>query len=278
MNQKIAFYTPPLPSIKSYRGTVDAAAEYGVTAVEALNIYEFSTPDLQTAEDMRAYADSKNVQFPCFSVFCNLVGDGAEQAIEKVKAYVDVAAVLGAPYVHHTIVCETESPEKILPFKKEYFDQGIRAVRAIYDYAVRRGVKTIFEDQGYLFNGVENFSRFLQKVDRDIGVVADFGNITQAGENIVGFLKAFAPQVCHVHIKDVVVKDGDGNSGGLRTLDKRFMHEVPLGEGEVPMKEAVALLRAAGYDGFYSLESCGQTDDASEIVKMLRFATDLLGV
>ena len=277
MNQKIGFYTPPLPSMRSYRATVDAAAEYGVSAVEALNIYEFATPDVEVAREMRAYADSKNVQFSCFSVFCNLVGDGAEQAIEQVKAYVDVATVLGSPYVHHTIVCETEFPEKILPFQKEYFEQGVHAVREIYDYAQERGIKTIFEDQGYLFNGVKNFRRFLNEVDRDIGVVADFGNIAHAGENIIDFLKAFLPYVRHVHIKDVIVKDEGCGKGCLKTLDKRFMYEVPLGEGEVPMKEAVAMLQAAGYNGFYSLESRGQTDDSSEIVKMLRFATDLIG-
>ena len=138
-------------------------------------------------------------------------------------------------------------------------------------------MKTIFEDQGYLFNGVKNFRRFLNEVDREVGVVADFGNIAQAGENIIDFLKEFLPHVCHVHIKDVLVKEEERVGMCLKTLDNRFMYEVPLGEGEVRMNEAVAMLKAAGYDGFYSLESCGRTDDPSEIVKMLRFATELIG-
>lgn len=276
MNPKVSFYTPPLPKFESYRETIDAAAEYGLQAVEGLNIYEFATPDLEVAREMRAYADSKNVRFSCFSVFCNLVGDNADQAVDMVKAYADVAATLGSPFLHHTIVSETQAPEKILPFTKEYFEQGVQAVREIFDYAKERGVKSVFEDQGYLFNGVENFGRFLKEVDRDVGVVADFGNIAQAGEDIIGFLQAYAPRVCHVHIKDIVVKD-ENTGNGLRTLDKRYMHEVPLGKGEVPMEEAVNLLRAVGYDGFYSLESRGRTDEPSEIVEMLCFATDLLG-
>ena len=78
MKSKIAFYTPPLPGMQSYRETIDAAAEYGLTAVEGLNAFEFATPDLDVAREMRAYADSKNIKFSCFSVFCNLVGEDAD--------------------------------------------------------------------------------------------------------------------------------------------------------------------------------------------------------
>lgn len=276
MNQKISFYTPPLPCIKSYRETIDAAAEYGLSAIEGLNVYEFATPDLEVAREMRAYADSKSVKFSCFSVFCNLVGDDADEAIERVKAYADVAAILGSPFLHHTIVCETQMPEKVVPNSTEYFPKGIAAVREIYDYAQTRGVRTIYEDQGYLFNGVENFGRFLDEVERDVGVVADFGNIAQAGEDVVGFIKAFSPRVCHVHIKDVHMEP-ENNGSGLKTLDNRYMYEVKLGTGDVKMTESVALLKAAGYDGYYSIESCGRTNDPSEITEMLAFVSNLLG-
>ena len=276
MKSKIAFYTPPLPGMQSYRETIDAAAEYGLTAVEGLNAFEFATPDLDVAREMRAYADSKNIKFSCFSVFCTLVGEDADEVIETVKAYADVAAILGSPYLHHTIVCEYLNPDAILPHKEEYFQKGIRAVREIYDYAKERGVKTIYEDQGYLFNGVENFGRFLKEVDRDVGVVADFGNIAQAGEDIIPFLKAFMPHICHVHIKDVLMKP-ENEGPALKTLDDRYMYEVKLGTGEVPMSEAVALLDNAGYRGCYALETRGETDDASEITEMLRYTTALLG-
>ena len=276
MNPKVNFYTSPLPRVQTYRETIDIAAEYGLSAIEGLNVYEFARPDLEVAREMRAYADSKNVRFSCFSVFCNLVGEDAEQTIECVKKYADVAAILGSPYLHHTIVCEYNRPEAVLPHREEYFEKGIRAVREIYDYAIERGVRTIYEDQGYLFNGVENFGRFLKEVDRNVGVVADFGNIAQAGETIVPFIKAFMPHICHVHIKDVRMKP-ENEGDGLKTLDDRYMYEVKLGTGEVPMTEAMALLKAAGYRGSYGLETRGETDDPSEITEMLRFATELIG-
>lgn len=277
MNEFLTFYTPPMPAMKSYRATIDAAAEHGLATVEGLNSFEFATPDPAVAREMREYADSRGVSFACFSVFCNLVGEHADEEIAKVKAYADVAAILGAPYLHHTIVCEYSNPENVLPYSEEYFAQGIRAVREIYDYAAERGVKTIYEDQGYLFNGVRNFGRFLNEVERDVGVVADFGNITMAGENIVDFLKAFAPRVCHVHLKDVHMTADNPDGSGLKTLDDRYMHEVPLGTGDVPFGEAARLLREAGYHGYYALETFAADNTFAAVADMLNCASALIG-
>lgn len=277
MNEFLSFYTPPMPAMRSYRETIDIAVEHGVTAVEGLNSFEFETPDPAVARELRAYADSRGVKFSCFSVFCCLVGENTEEEIAKVKAYADVAAILGAPYLHHTIACEYSDPNKILPYSEEYFAQGIRAVREIYDYAAERGVKTIYEDQGYLFNGVKNFGRFLNEVDREVGVVADFGNITMAGEDIVSFLKVFAPRVCHVHIKDVRMTTDNPDGSGLKTLDDRYMHEVPLGTGDVPVAEGVKLLREAGYNGYYALETTATDNTPEAVSALLNCASALIG-
>ena len=277
MNIKLSFYTPPYPGRCSYRETIDAAAEHGLTAVEGLNSFEFETPDLAVARELRAYADSRGVRFCCFSVYCRLVGEGTAETVEKVKRYADVAAILGAPYLHHTIACEYADPSAVLPYNETYFEQGILAVREIYDYAKERGVRTIYEDQGFLFNGVRNFGRFLDQVERDVGVVADFGNIAQAGEDIVDFLKAFASRVCHVHIKDVRLTADNPDGHGLPTLDNRYMHEVPLGTGEVPFAEGMALLRQVGYDGYIALETFASADTAEAVDELVQCANALMG-
>ena len=277
MKEKLSFYTPPMPAIDSYRGTVEAAVLHGLKTVECLNIYEFATPDVEAAKELRAYADACGIRFSCFSVFCNLVGETAAETIEMVKGYADVAAALGSPYLHHTIVPEYADPQKVTPFAEEYFAQGIRAVREIYDYAAARGVRTIYEDQGFLFNGVRNFGRFLNEVERDVGVVADFGNITQSGESIPDFLKAYAPRVCHVHVKDVRIAEED-LGGGLSTLDGKYMHEVPLGQGDVPFAQAVALLRESGYDGYYALETAASESTDEAVKQLVDCAVELLGV
>lgn len=276
MRSNIGLYTPPLPKTESYRETVDIAAQLGVSSVECLSCYEFETPDPEIARSLREYADSKNVTFSCLSVHCNLVGENAAAAVARVKAYADVAAVLDSPYLHHTIVCEDRDPAGVLACREEYFEQGIRAVREIYDHAAAKGIRTVYENQGYLFNGVENFGRFLDEVGRDVGVIADFGNSVQMGETIVDFVKAFAPHICHAHLKDVLLTDDNPTGAGLKTLDGRYKHEVRLGTGEVPFREAVAILREAGYRGYYTLEARAATNDLAEVAGLLRRADDLV--
>lgn len=276
MKHNIGLYTPPLPKTESYRETIDLAAEFGVSTVECLSCFEFETPDPEIARSLRDYADSKNVKFSCLSVHCNLAGENAAAAIARVKAYADVAAILGSPYLHHTIVCEDRDPEKVLPYREKYFEQGVRAVREIYDHAAAKGIRTIYENQGYLFNGVEGFGRFLKEVERDVGVIADFGNSVQMGETIMDFVKAFAPRICHAHLKDVILTDDDPTGTGLKTLDGRYKHEVRLGTGEVPFGEAVAVLREVGYQGYYTVEARTATNDPAELGELLRRADVLV--
>ena len=275
--QNFCLYMPPLSSITTYREMVDYAAAHGVTKLETLNILDLSTPDPEVAKDLKAYADSKGISFPCVSVGLSLVDDDREEAIEAVKRYADIAKILGSPYLHHTIALNFSEPQKIAENFELFYERGIAAVREIYDYARTLGIRTIYEDQGFLFNGVRNFERFLDQVERDVGVVADFGNITQAGEDIVDFLKAFASRVCHVHIKDVRLTADNPDGRGLPTLDNRYMHEVPLGTGEVPFAEGMALLRQVGYDGYIALETSASADTAEAVDELVQCANALMG-
>lgn len=261
MYKKISFYSRPYPRIDSYRKMIDLAAEYGMTGLEGYCQYEFETPDLAVAREMREYAESKGIKFCCFSIFLNLVGDDAEAQMARLKKYAEFAAELGSPYLHHTIINEIYKPENVLSRKEELFEKGIVAAREIFDYAEKLGVRCIVEDQGFIYNGVEGFGSFLREVDRNIGIVADFGNIRQVEEQITDLIRAFPERICHVHVKDVYLLP-EQKGGGLPTSKGNFMYGAFLGEGSVPYKEAFKLLKESGYEGYYSLEF-GVRDDNS---------------
>ena len=265
MYEKISFYSSPFPRIKNYHDMIDLAAEYGMTGIEGYCQFELGTPDVEAARELRDYAESKNIKFCCFSIFLNLVGDDAEVQMERLKKYAEVAAALGSPYLHHTVINEIYQPERVLPYKEELFRKGIEVAREIYDYAEKLGVRCIIEDQGYIYNGVEGFTRFLRESERDIGIVADFGNICQVEEQITDLIKAVPDKICHVHVKDVKILSQQ-KGGGLPTSKGNFMYGTFLGEGDVPYKEAFKLLKENGYDGYYSLEY-GVRDDASPLLE-----------
>lgn len=278
MNDKIIFYSKPFPSVKSYKQMIDCAAEYGILAVECLNKFEFETPDISVAKELKSYADGKGIKFACFSVYVDLTSDDMNKKIETVKKYAQVAAILGSPYLHHTITPDFLNSQNILSFKDEHFNKGIVAVREIYDYAQSLGIKTIYENQGFIFNGVDTFSKFLKMVDRDVGVIADFGNIYQTKNNIEEFISAFKYQICHVHLKDIVLTDTNIYGIGWPTLTNKYVTEVEPGTGIIDFKKSFKILKDAGYNGCFALECTLKSDDKDLMTALLDRITELLDV
>jgi len=90
-HDRFCLYMPPLTSIRTYKEMVDFAAAHGIAKLETLNILDLSTPDLQVAKDLKAYADAKGITFPCVSVGISLVDDDRKEAIETLKKYADIA-------------------------------------------------------------------------------------------------------------------------------------------------------------------------------------------
>ena len=87
MKNKINFYASPFPRIKSYKQMIDLSVEYDLFAVECLNMYEFSTPDVEISKQLREYADNKGVHFPCISLFIDLTSEDSAVQIETAKKY-----------------------------------------------------------------------------------------------------------------------------------------------------------------------------------------------
>lgn len=261
-------YMPPVSTIRTYREMVDYAAAHGITKLETLNILDLSTPDLEVARDLKAYADSKGISFPCVSVGLSLVDDDREERIEEAKRFADIAKILGSPYLHHTIALNFSEPQKIAENFELYYQRGIAAVREIFDYAATLGIRTIYEDQGFVFNGKGTFERFLQDVERNVGVVADFGNIQFVDENVEDFIPAFADHIVHVHAKDYIVTPGSSREKRADEYTSKggnYLLGCLVGAGSVHTTAAFEALKTIGYQDAVSLESdpIGPDEEAS---------------
>lgn len=268
LNPKLSLYMPPLSKISSYFEMVDLAAEYGITQLEILNLLDMSTPDLERARQLRAYADSKGIRIPCVSAGISLVEEDREAAIETAMAYVEVAGILGSPYFHHTIALNFSDPDYIAANYELFYRRGIDAVRRIYDHAQQFGIRTIYEDQGFVFNGKAAFTRFLEDVQRDVGVVADMGNIQFVDEQAQDFIPAFAHWIVHAHVKDYLVTP----AGQREKLPEEYtsrggslLRDCRIGSGSVDLDASFAALRDMGYQGPVSVESgpLGPDEEAS---------------
>ena len=49
--------------------------------------------------------------------------------LEKLKGYAQVAAILGSPYLHHTIANDFLNPDNVTPYKDEFFKRGIELLK-----------------------------------------------------------------------------------------------------------------------------------------------------
>ena len=280
MHPKITLYARPRANMTSWLEMVDYCAEKGIQNLETLSVFELSSPDVEFAKKLKAYADEKGIKIVCVSVGGELVGEDEKNRVARMKGYADVAMVLGSPYLHHTIVFNFWDPDTILASKEDLFARGIACAREVFDYAKGLGIQAICEEQGYIFNSIQGYGRFLETVERPYGTVADFGNIRQAEEHIEDFIAAYAPYVRHAHLKDVTIiskEDRPIGKNEFYTVNKNYMAGAVWGQGDVNMEAGVKALQKAGYTGYYAIESDPSTEEDPDFFeKNLAYADALL--
>lgn len=274
-NQKIALYYIPTPEVRSFYDMIDFAADHGLPGVEGFNHLELTEPDVEAAKKIRAYAEKRGVVFCCMSVYADLVGEDTAAQVERMKRFVDVAVILGSPFIHHTAIPTNDRALLTEENRERFFRQALEGIRQIYDYAAAKGVRAIYEDQAFVLNGVEGIARLLDEVDRDIGLVADFGNIRQYGETIQPYIRRFADRIVHVHLKDMKPATAD-TPNALITWQGDWIVETAPGTGDVNFEEAIALLKEAGYDGWYALEYGGAPASESGVEAALQITREWL--
>lgn len=255
MSIKINLYMQPMSHIKSYFEMVDLAKKYDIEYLEILNQFEFETPDIEFAKRLRKYADERGIKFVCVSVGANLIGEDSKEKIEYVKKYADVCAILGSPLLHHTIAIEFQNPEKVFGEKEKNFNKGILAAREIYDYAEKLGVRTIHEEQGFLFNGIEGYQNLVDNIDRNTGTLLDFGNIRFRDDDILEFAEKFKCRIAHVHANDYKVYGSEIPEGNYYTsYNKSNFKEAKFGEGDNDFYGIIKFLKKIGYSGYCAIE------------------------
>lgn len=102
--------------------------------------------------------------------------------------------------------------------------------------------------------GIENHKDFtaielaglLKSLDSDrFGACVDFGNNVSLLEDPMATIRTLAPWAVTTHVKDMAVR---------RSADGFELSEVPLGEGIVPLAEALGAVRSARPDARFCLE------------------------
>ena len=241
---------------------VAKAKEFGFDAIEAVDFVMGCPPEEmpEQAKRLKEEADKHGLAISSFAVGADLLngqdgsGDTAKE-IARVKSMVDIAEILGAPRMRHDITFgQKNSPKSYAAL----VPQLAESVREIAEYAAGKGITTMTENHGMFSQDSERVELLYNTVNHpNFGLLCDIGNFTCADENPATAVARVAPYTRYVHAKDFIIKsynDGNPGEGAFQTRAGNYLRGTIIGHGNVPVKQCLHILKAAGYDDTIAIE------------------------
>ncbi len=205
--------------VRSVRGEVDAT-----------KMKEF-TSDM---DKTKALLRRTGVKIAMLSTNCALANHNDETAVERAKAYIDLAQETGTEFI------------RVMPTDKPYYDGGDidlcrKRYAEILKYAEDTGVLPLMETNG-MFADSKLLAQFLDSAGEGGGALWDTHHpFRYNGENASQTISNLGRRIKYVHIKDSLVQNG------------KVVYKM-MGYGDVPVRQTVSQLKSAGYDGYYTFE------------------------
>ena len=242
----LAFSTLGCPDW-SFQQIVDFASANGYSGLEIRGIKrqmdltkcdEFSSPEQIKATLI--LMKEKGLKFINLGASANMhfhEGPEKEKSMTEAKSFIDLAQKINCPYVR---VFPNKFP------KDRTKDQTIQTVAenllSLGKYAKERNITVLLETHGD-FSGSDDILKVMKAASHpNIALVWDISNMwTITKESPQEVYKKLKKYIRHTHIKDAKL-NGDKLQYSL------------LGQGDVPIFEAIDILYKDGYKGYYSFE------------------------
>ena len=245
---------------------IAAAKEIGLEAIEFTDL----TPpkgitDEKYAAEIKAEADRLGMIINAYTVGANLYQPTPEAEaamISALKRKVDVAAILGTKVLRHDL-CWRLTPTGTGRSFDLMLPTIARCAREITEYAAQFGIRTCSENHGYVAQDSTRMERLVNAVAHDnYGLLVDMGNFACADEDSAMAVSRVAPYAFHAHAKDFSKRSfAEGPARGyFQTRACNWLKGEAIGEGDIPIKQCMAILKRAGYDGYLSIEYEGSGD------------------
>jgi sugar phosphate isomerase/epimerase len=157
--------------------------------------------------------------------------------LDEGKRFIDLAQKINCPYIR---VYPNNLPKD--QDKQAVMELIIQGFKVLADYARGTGVQVLMETHGDLVHS-EDLLTIMQSVNNlQAGLIWDISNMwTITKEPPAQVYSKLKKWIRHTHIKDAKLANGE-------------VKYVFLGQGEVPIFEAIDLLRKNNYKGYYSFE------------------------
>ena len=249
---------------KGIKCTFKLAKAQGYNGIELLYIDKECEGLSSLYQEISEAMKESEIKVECISCFTDVVTKVApytvvNASLDAVKECIDLAAKIGCPYVHHTLVT------RLTGDKRDYdaiFPSAISAASEIAEYAKYRGITVLYEPQGMLFNGFDGYSRLMDTMLKNhvnVGMCLDIANTLWVDEECYALAEKYAALIKHVHVKDYVL---DSEDKTYRTMGGRAIKEVALGKGIIDLGRVFDILTRTGYNGYISVEDNSGADFA----------------
>ena len=245
------------------------AKEMGFEGIEfvALDEGEFCSEDpLATAAALKDYCKEIGLCIVAYAVGADLLSENMKEEVRRAKRRIDTAALLGAPVFRHDVCYSLKSREGYT--YKDAIKEMAPVIRELSDYAAGKGIRTCTENHGYVFQHPLRVKELMQAVNhQNYGWLCDIGNFLCVDADVIESVKIAAPFTMHVHAKDFFYKPKteERPEGYFATSGGNHLKGTVIGDGVVPVKESLEILKNAGYNGWVSLEFEGSEDNLSAL-------------
>ncbi|MEP7359400.1 MAG: sugar phosphate isomerase/epimerase family protein [Anaerolineales bacterium] len=241
MITRLAFSTLACPGWPA-EVVIERAAAYGYDAVEWRGgPGGHIRPDLMPARlaELRRLQGQAGLSALAVTAYTDFVAEEAETrraSLDSLQRHCDMAAELGAAYVRAFL---GKLPAGVAPASVQ--DRAVACLEAAAGYAQSVGVTVALEPHDD-FVQPASVAPLLNRVRHpSLAAVWDIGNAYS-----VGVMPADGLAVLGSRLGYVQVKDGRGQGDDWRL--------TPLGEGDVPLTDAIGRLLTTGYTGALSVE------------------------
>ncbi len=251
----------------SYEDLIRLTKEIGFDGIEFTEIIpEGDETKTETALRIKAVCDSLSLPVFSYAVGANFLKDDPEAETERVMREVDIAKILGVPFMRHDASFSLKNKEGYT------WEDGVRDmapyIRRVAEYAAEKGIKTGSENHGMIYQDPERMHALILAVNHpNYGWLFDMGNFSVVDRDAREAFSLARPYIFHVHAKDMILKPSSQTepAGFHKSRGGNLWRGTVLGHGEIPVAETFAYLKEIGYEGAVSLEFEGTEDNLPAI-------------
>ena len=242
------------------------AKEMGFDGIEFIDL---SAPEgmseTEFASLIREESEKLSLPVIAYTISANLLNDkGLEAEVERICRKIDVAEILGAGCMRHDAAWGMPDNSKSYAGFEQVLPTLVDGCRKVTEYAKEKGIVTMIENHGFFCQDSERVEKIICGVGNpNFGVLLDVGNFSCADENSAVATGRLASYIKHIHAKDFHIKNGNGlnpGKGFFKSRGGNYLRGSIIGHGDIPVYQCLSIAKAAGYDGYVSVEFEGMED------------------